>query len=109
MNQQLQDFARAKILEGLSKLPSDWQDKFKLMYGRDGGKRSVDDAKALPLADVVRDMPADRLDGALTQVDNSLMKLPAAPGPRRKLVGYAETAIRPPQLLQASRTRWMRW
>lgn len=89
MNQQLQDFARAKILEGLSKLPSDWQDKFKLMYGRAGGKRTVDDAKVLPIADVVRDMPADKLDGALTQVDNSLAKLPTSAEPRCKLVGYA--------------------
>jgi hypothetical protein len=96
MNQQLQDFARAKILEGLSKLPSDWQDKFKLMYGRAGGKRTVDDAKALPIADVVRDMSADKLDGALTQVDNSLAKLPPAPEPRSKLVSYAETCYPTP-------------
>jgi len=90
MNQQLQDFARARLIEGLNKLPSDWQDKFKLMYARAGGKRSVEDAKALPISDVIQDMPADKLDVALTQVDNSLAKLAPTAAPQGKLVGYAE-------------------
>jgi hypothetical protein len=56
MNQQLQDFARATIKEGLAKLPSGWQNKFWLMYGE------------------VDEMPPEKLDWAMTQVANSLRK-----------------------------------
>jgi hypothetical protein len=92
-NPKLQDFARKSILEGLQQLPEGWQDRFKLMYGRDNGKRGVEDTHALSMADVVRGIPAESLDWALTQVDNSLAKLersaepadaPAAPSPAAK-------------------------
>jgi hypothetical protein len=56
MNQQLQDFARATIKEGLAKLPLGWQNKFRLMHGE------------------VDEMPPEKLDWAMTQVANSLRK-----------------------------------
>lgn len=77
MNKQLQDFARATLLEGLNKLPEGWQNRFKQMYAGNN-KRSVEDTWAIPIADVVRDIPADKLDWAMTQVQNSVDKLPAS-------------------------------
>lgn len=74
MNQQLQDFARKTLIEGLLQLPDGWQEQFKLMYARNNGKRTVEDAKALPLAQVIAQIPADKLDWAMTQVQNSLNK-----------------------------------
>ena len=75
MNNQLQDFARATLKDGLAKLPEANQRTFKLMYARDGGKRSVDAAVAMPINDVVDCMPPDRLDWAMQQVQASLDKM----------------------------------
>lgn len=74
MNETLQAFARQQLLDGLSQLPNDWQDKFKLMYARNGGARSVDEAKAMTIADVVSKMPEGKLDWAMCQVENSIRK-----------------------------------
>jgi len=75
MNKQLQDFARETLKAGLAKLPEGSHRKFKLMYARDSGKRSVADAVAMPINDVVDLMPDDRLDWAMQQVQSSLDKL----------------------------------
>jgi hypothetical protein len=75
MNKQLQDFARATLLAGLNKLPEGWQNRFKQMYAGNS-KRSVHDTWAIPLTEVVSAIPADKLDWAMTQVQNSLDKLP---------------------------------
>lgn len=75
MNQQLQDFARSFLKEGLAQLPGRPQELFKLMYARDGGKRSVEDALAMPIDKVVDDMPADCLDLAMRQVQRTLDEL----------------------------------
>lgn len=77
MNPQLQDFARTKLKTDLATLPESNQRIFKLMYGRDDGRRSVADAEAMPIGDVVDAMPEDRLDWAMTQVANSLAKVAA--------------------------------
>jgi hypothetical protein len=77
VNQELQDYARAYLAEGLAKLPDQTHRTFRLMYGRKGGTRSVDDALAMPLADVIKEMPPNTLDWAMTQLDNSLAKVPA--------------------------------
>ena len=75
MNETLQKFAREQLIDGLKKLPNGWQNTFKLMHGRAGGKRSVEQARAMPVEDVVEEMTEDRLDWALTQVENSLKKI----------------------------------
>lgn len=75
MNLQLQAFARQSLKDGLAKLPADWQQKFKLMYARNGGRRSVEDALAMPINEVVDGMPEGRLDWAMTQVENSIKKM----------------------------------
>ncbi len=73
MNKQLQEFARAQIQDGLSRLPAETR-TFKLMYGRNNGRRSVADALAMNLSEIVAQMPADKLDWAMQQVENSLAK-----------------------------------
>ena len=78
MNIQLQEYARSKLLEGLLQLPEEWQNKFKLMYARDNGQRTVKDALAMPTAEVVQKMDPDQLDWAMTQVANSLIKVAVA-------------------------------
>ena len=72
MNKQLQDFARKMLREGLDKLPSDCATTFKMMYGRNNGKRSVADALNMPLDDVISEMPEDKLDWAMRQVEKSI-------------------------------------
>ena len=64
MNNTVIEFTKAEILEGLNELPDDWQLKFKRMYSHD----NLD----APMKDVVDNMPHEKLDWALTQVQNSL-------------------------------------
>lgn len=71
MNKQLQDYARKQIKEGLLQIP-EWHRTFKLMYGRDNGRRSVEDAVSLPINDIVDSIPEDKLDWAMQQVSNSI-------------------------------------
>lgn len=75
MNKQIQDFARGELKAGLAKLPDDSHRIFKLMYARDHGKRSVADAVAMPINDVVDCMPPEQLDWAMQQVQASLDKM----------------------------------
>jgi len=82
MNKELQDFARASLKSGLSQLPESWHRTFKLMYARDGGKRSIEDSVAMPINDVVDLMSADQLDWAMQQVGNSINKLAKTKQPK---------------------------
>lgn len=74
MNNQLQQYARNTIKNGLAKLPPENHRVFKLMYARDKGRRSVEDALAMDINMVVDQMPDDRLYWAMQQVQNSLDK-----------------------------------
>ena len=75
MNNQLKAFPLQTLKTGLDRLPAGWQRKFKLMYGRQSGRRSVVDCEAMPMSDVIAEIPDDRLDWAMEQVENSLKKL----------------------------------
>jgi len=77
MNKVLVSTARQYLLNTVPSLPEGCQKVFRLMYGRDGGKRSVDDAKAMSIEDVVVEIPEESLSWAMTQVENSLKKLEA--------------------------------
>jgi hypothetical protein len=72
MNQQLRDFARSTLKAGLAQLPAMNLRVFALMYGRKNGKRSVDDAAAMSINDVVDEIPEDKLDWAMQQVERTL-------------------------------------
>jgi hypothetical protein len=77
MNQQLQDFARQQIRDGLELMGPEQLRVFALMYGRKGGRRSVEDAVAMPMAEIVNEIPPEKLDWAMQQVANTLEKQPA--------------------------------
>lgn len=66
MNQQLQEFARATLKDGLSRLSEREQLVFKRMYSHEDLTLDIDT--------VVNNMPSDRLDWAMRQVENSLKK-----------------------------------
>jgi len=74
MNNILQEYSRNYLLENLAKLPDSWQRLFKLMYGTDNGKRSVEEVEIMDMSDVIAEIPSEKLDWAMTQVDNSLKK-----------------------------------
>lgn len=67
MNDQLQRFARETMKTQLSELPADWQLTFKRMYSHADLSKSVDT--------IVENMPVEKLDWAMQQVQNSLSKL----------------------------------
>ena len=75
MNKALDLFARGKLLADLESLPESNQRVFKLMYGRDEGRRSVADTEALSMAAVVAEIHTDNLDWAMTQVANTIAKI----------------------------------
>lgn len=66
MNEQLKSFAREELKSGLAQLPEGWQRKFKQMYSH--GKLGAD------INSVVDNMPESKLDLAMSQVQNSLIK-----------------------------------
>jgi len=47
---------------------------FKLMYARNGGKRSVEDAEKMPIDDVVDQMDTTKIDWAVTQCEATVTK-----------------------------------
>ena len=69
MNNELQNFARQNLKDGLAKLPEDWQRKFKQMYAGTGWNAAVD------INMVVDEMEEDKLDWAMQQVERSIEKV----------------------------------
>ena len=74
MNKTLQEFARKTLVEGLNSLPSENRRIFALLYARNNGKRSVDEAYAMSVEQIVEGMPEDKLDWAMRQVENTIEK-----------------------------------
>lgn len=66
MNTQLQEFARTTLKEGLAQCSPDQQMLFKRMYAN--GKLET------PINEVVDKMPDSRLDWAMQQVQNTIVK-----------------------------------
>lgn len=77
MHKELQKHARDYLKAGMAKLPENNHRVFKLMYARDNGRRSVDDAVAMNIDEVIDKMPAEQLDWAMQQVENSLKEAKA--------------------------------
>lgn len=67
MNKSISDFTRQQIKEGLKQLPDNWQMMFKQMYSHN----NLD----CDIVTVVDNMPDEKLDWALSQVENSLKKI----------------------------------
>jgi len=66
MNNQMQEFARITLKDGLAQCTEGQQILFKRMYGND----KLD----LPIGLIVDQMPADKLDWAMQQVEGTLKK-----------------------------------
>ena len=66
MNNQLQNYARTSLKEGLAKCREGQQMMFKRMYANGNLNASIDD--------VVDNMPEDKLDWAMQQVERTLSK-----------------------------------
>ena len=64
MNNELQDFARRTLLDGLGQCTDGQVRKFKLMYAGGNLERSIED--------VVANMPEEKLDWAMQQVERTL-------------------------------------
>lgn len=67
MNNKVSNFTREEIKQGLKQLPESWQLMFKRMYSHENINLDIDA--------VVDNMPDEKIDLALTQVENSLSKL----------------------------------
>jgi len=67
MNNQLQNFARDALKLGLARLPESHHKLFKLMYSH----KKLDAA----INDVVDEIPEDKLDWAMQQVQRTIDKL----------------------------------
>ena len=74
MNPILKETAVSYLNESLARLPEGNQRIFKLMYGRNDGKRSVEDTEAMPISDVIAEIPDEKLDWAMQQAINSMTK-----------------------------------
>jgi len=64
MNDKVLEFMRKELKEGLSLLPESMQTIFKRMYSHNNLDK--------PINDVVDDMPEEKLDWAMQQVEKSL-------------------------------------
>jgi hypothetical protein len=79
MNPSASKWLRDEIKSGLAQLPQGWQKRFKLLYGVKPNTQRITpeidrelDSKTIDT--VVDEMDDDKLDWALTQVQNSLSK-----------------------------------
>ena len=66
MNNTIEQFTREEIKNGLTLLPEGWTLMFKRMYSHKDLDANIND--------IVDNMPAEKLDWALSQVENSLAK-----------------------------------
>ena len=67
MNRSLADYARQQIKEGLLKLSEKHRKFYKRLYSHNN--------RELPIEDVIKNMPDDKLNCALTQVQNTLKEV----------------------------------
>lgn len=67
MNAALRAVAEGMILTGLAQLNDGCQHRFRQMYERGG-------VGTKPLAEIVSDMPAEKIDNCLDQIQRSLKK-----------------------------------
>jgi hypothetical protein len=74
VNAKLELFARTELRHDLQRCSEAEQRMFKLMYGRNAGKRNVEDTERMTIGEVVAEIPAVKLDWAMQQVANTLKK-----------------------------------
>lgn len=72
MNKILSKAGREILKDLLNKCTEPQRDMFKLMYGRDNGKRSVEDTKAMNIDDCVDLMEDSSIDVAISQCESTI-------------------------------------
>lgn len=72
MNQTFSNSGKQILKDLLSKCTEGQQRMFKLMYGRNNGKRSVEDAELMPINDVVDLMDDGKIDWAISQCETTV-------------------------------------
>jgi hypothetical protein len=72
MNSLLEVFAKQYLIDNLSKLPDDWQKKFKMMYWKHAGYENADDAVIIDTEEFISRLPSKVLDLAVSQVERSI-------------------------------------
>jgi hypothetical protein len=81
MNKTFSNSGRQILKNLLAQCTEKQQGLFKLMYGRDNGKRSVEDAKAMDINDCVDLIDDSKIDMAISQcertVEKNISELPA--------------------------------
>lgn len=110
MNSDLSTFAREYLKKNLALLTEGNREKFRMMYAYGPKCKDWETAMAKPIDQVVDEMSDDKLDWAMSQVENTLknmkssIKKPEATPPRRfsreELNTYMESrrnALRPPE------------
>jgi hypothetical protein len=73
MNDTIEKFTRQEILEKLQTLPESYQRMFLRMYNYSVSSESNNPADYI--SETVSNLPTDKLDWALTQIENSIKKL----------------------------------
>lgn len=74
MNKTLAKTGRQILKELLAECTEKQHRIFKLMYARDNGKRSIEDAEKMAINDVVDLMEDNKIDWAITQCERTVEK-----------------------------------
>lgn len=75
MNHLLKTYAKNWLNEHLSLLPEANVEIFHKMYGRRDGRRSLEDALSISTSQVIEEMPDEKLDWAMQQVERTIEDL----------------------------------
>lgn len=75
MNHLLKTYAKNWLNEHLSLLPTANVEIFHKMYGRQNGKRSLEDTLAMPTTQVIEEMTDEQLDWSMCQVERTITDL----------------------------------
>lgn len=75
MNKELEKYSRIWLCDNAAKLPYQWQNIFKLMYGRKDGKRTVNETLVTEIETVIKEIKPKQINWAMTQIVNSLDKV----------------------------------
>jgi phage terminase large subunit-like protein len=74
LHPKLVAMGRQMLKDLLAQCDEKQQEIFKLMYARNNGKRSVEEAKAVPINQVVDELDPDKISWALVQVERTVDK-----------------------------------
>lgn len=74
MNKTFSDSGKQILKELLAQCTEGQQEKFKLMYGRNNGERSIEDAKIMDINTCVDEIDETKINRAITQCERTVEK-----------------------------------